>query len=157
MKGKVHMWGFVFSCALLLGFPAVTFTLRQVYQSAQSYTSPHSTTFSLLHLSLVTLYKVKMGKINSPLKRVFIGFNSFFAVSGNFGVSDFISVCVVFLTFGGGGGWKKKRWKKDFQLLLALVCLKRNTLRPRNKPNKKQTGQGHFKEKKTAFFFLYLM
>lgn len=47
-----------------------------------------------------------MGKINSPLKRVFIGFNSFFAVSGNFGVSDFISVCVVFLTYllGGGGG-----------------------------------------------------
>lgn len=54
-----------------------------------------------------------MGKINSPLKRVFIGFNSFFAVSGNFGVSDFISVCVVFLTFGAGGE-RKKDGKKIF-------------------------------------------
>lgn len=63
-----------------------------------------------------------MGKINSPLKRVFIGFNSFFAVSGNFGVSDFISVCVVFLTFGGGV--KEKKMEKRFSAFTRFGMLK---------------------------------
>lgn len=64
-----------------------------------------------------------MGKINSPLKRVFIGFNSFFAVSGNFGVSDFISVYVVFLTFGGGGV-KEKKMEKRFSAFTRFGMLK---------------------------------
>lgn len=150
------MWGFVFSCVLLLGFPAVTFTFRQVYQSAQSYTSSHSTTFSLLQLLLVTLYKVKMGKINSPLKRVFIGFNSFFAVSGNFGVSDFISVCVVFLTYLLGGGVKEKKMEKRFSAFTRFGMLKEEPPPPK-KTKQKTDRPRSLQRKENSIFFLYLM